>query len=219
MMMKQYWEQYFATHTQEQMPWFIGRPDHNLVSWMSTQALKPRRILDLGCGHGDNAIWLAQQGFEVTATDISDTAVSQAKERAKNLGVNIHFCINNAIDDLPIGPFDLVFDRGLFHQFNYIEDRPKVVKNISNVLASEGTWLSIIGSTECCQDRELTPPRRSVIDIALAVEPYLRIERIQASTEEMFTEKGLEYCSAWLLICKKRTVPARPWIPKSSQSL
>jgi SAM-dependent methyltransferase len=162
---------------------------------------------------------LAQQGFEVTATDISDTVISLAKERSKNLKTKINFYVNNAIEDLPPGPFDLVFDRGLFHQFNYIEDRPKVVKNISDVLASEGTWVSVIGSTECCQNRELTPPRRSVIDIASAVEPYLRIEKIQASTEEMFTEKGLEYCSAWLLICKKRTVPARPWVPKSSQSV
>lgn len=53
--------------------------------------LEPRRVLDLGCGQGRNAIWLAQQGHEVTAVDVSDVAVARAAEIAAEVGVEVEF--------------------------------------------------------------------------------------------------------------------------------
>lgn len=215
MTMQKYWTEYWQNHALEDMPWHINRPDHNLVSWFLTQAIKPKTVLDIGCGNGDNAVWLAQQGLQVSACDITDLAIDHAKKNCDHANVEIVFHVTNAIEKLPPGPYDLVFDRGLFHQFNIDHDRALVAKNISEVLTSNGTWVSVIGSTECCQHRLLTPLRRSVHDIAAAVEPYLRIEKIQASTEEMITENGLEHCSAWFMVAKKREVPPRPWVPKS----
>ena len=216
MNMQDFWEQQFQNYSKEQLPWFIGRPDYNLVGWLKAQAHKPTRILDLGCGHGDNAIWLARQGYKVSATDCSETVIQQAQERARIAGVSIEFHVNDAMENLPPGPFDLVFDRGMFHCFNIHQDRTKVVKNISEILTADGSWLSVIGSTEGCQETQVTPPRRSIADIAMAVEPYLRINSIVDSSEEMFTEVGLEHCSAWFMVARKRQVPARPWIPKQS---
>jgi len=54
-------------------------------------ALKPCRVLDLGAGQGRNAIWLAQQGHEVTAVDVSDVACAQAAEIAAEAGVAVEF--------------------------------------------------------------------------------------------------------------------------------
>jgi methyl halide transferase len=213
---KAFWENYWNTHDLKEMPWFIGRPDHNLVTWMLANGSAHMHVLDLGCGNGDNAVWLAQQGMRVTACDISKTAVDCARHRANAAGVKIEFAEIDVLNDaLPGRDFDVIFDRGLLHQFNYAEDRAKVPLAVKNALKPNGIWLSVIGSTELCQHRALTPPRRSALDIVQAVEPHLRIERLQASTEEMVTEQGLEYCSAWLMVARKRTVDARPWVPRS----
>lgn len=53
--------------------------------------LEPSRILDLGCGQGRNAIWLAARGHTVTAVDVSDVAIEQATELAADAGVSVEF--------------------------------------------------------------------------------------------------------------------------------
>lgn len=58
---------------------------------------------------------LAQRGFKVTATDISDTAVSQAQEKAQEKGLNIDFRQDDILNSNLDKTFDFVFDRGCFH--------------------------------------------------------------------------------------------------------
>jgi 2-polyprenyl-3-methyl-5-hydroxy-6-metoxy-1,4-benzoquinol methylase len=50
-------------------PWDIGQPDFNLIQVVTTTPIKPCKAIDIGCGTGDNAIWLAQQGFTVAGID------------------------------------------------------------------------------------------------------------------------------------------------------
>jgi SAM-dependent methyltransferase len=71
--------------------------------------LEPCRVLDLGSGQGRNAIWLAQQGHEVTAVDVSDVATGQASSLAKEAGVEVSFVAADlATWEPPPGSFDLV---------------------------------------------------------------------------------------------------------------
>jgi SAM-dependent methyltransferase len=60
--------------------------------------LSPRRVLDLGCGQGRNAVWLALQGHEVTALDLSDVAVSQARRLAEEAGVSPRLDVADLLD-------------------------------------------------------------------------------------------------------------------------
>ncbi len=53
------------------LPWDTGRHDSNLERIITEYCIAPCHALDIGCGHGSNAIWLAQQGFDVDATDPS----------------------------------------------------------------------------------------------------------------------------------------------------
>ncbi|MDJ0923022.1 MAG: class I SAM-dependent methyltransferase [Acidimicrobiia bacterium] len=53
------------------------------------RGLEPCRVLDLGAGQGRNAIWLAEQGHRVTAVDLSDVAIEQARELAAGAGVEV----------------------------------------------------------------------------------------------------------------------------------
>lgn len=62
-----------------------GKPNAALVR--EVEGLAPGRALDLGCGEGADAVWLAREGWQVTATDISRVALDRAAEHAADAGV------------------------------------------------------------------------------------------------------------------------------------
>lgn len=64
------------------VPWADYRPNPNLVSWLDAGACLARgRALDIGCGFGDDAEELSRRGFDVTAFDISESAIAVARQR------------------------------------------------------------------------------------------------------------------------------------------
>lgn len=66
------------------------------------------RILDIGCGQGRDALHLASKGLQVTAIDISPTAVNDLLKEARQAGLAID-AQERDMDDLPAGPFDAIF--------------------------------------------------------------------------------------------------------------
>lgn len=84
-----------------------GRPNGRLVAEVT--GLAAGSALDVGCGEGADAIWLAQQGWTVTAIDISEVALRRAREAAGRAGVSIEWVSGDALE-VPIPPrsFDLV---------------------------------------------------------------------------------------------------------------
>ncbi|NOZ69783.1 MAG: class I SAM-dependent methyltransferase, partial [Deferribacteres bacterium] len=82
-------------------------------------------------------------------------------------------------DEIPPGPFDLVFDRGCFHVFDLPEERARLTEIIRNRLKRDGYWFSIMGSTDGPR-LDKGPPRLSVLDIASAVESRFEIISIQS---------------------------------------
>lgn len=84
-----------------------GRPNGRLV--VEVADLRPGRALDVGCGEGADAIWLAQQGWTVTAIDVSAVAVRRGQEAAERLGVTVEWLCGDALSTpLADGSFDLV---------------------------------------------------------------------------------------------------------------
>jgi cyclopropane fatty-acyl-phospholipid synthase-like methyltransferase len=101
---KEHWEEHYA---ERERVW-SGRANVRLKEIAST--LEPGTALDLGCGEGGDAIWLAEHGWRVVAVDISDTALQRAAEDAAARGVSdrIEFRQQDLSEALPEGPFDLV---------------------------------------------------------------------------------------------------------------
>ncbi len=84
-----------------------GRPNGRLVAEVAS--LPPGRALDVGCGEGGDAIWLARKGWTVTAIDISDVAVIRAREAAELAGAVVEWVRGDALQTpFPAGSFDLV---------------------------------------------------------------------------------------------------------------
>lgn len=69
-----------------------------------------RRALDLACGEGRNALFLAQHGFEVTAVDIAELGLERGKKRAEQLGVSVEFVQADLERWRPEGAFDLILN-------------------------------------------------------------------------------------------------------------
>jgi SAM-dependent methyltransferase len=84
-----------------------GRPNGRLVAEVAD--LSPGRALDVGCGEGADAIWLARRGWMVTAIDISDVAVHRAREAAELVGAAVQWVCADALQTpLPARSFDLL---------------------------------------------------------------------------------------------------------------
>ncbi|MFI9212963.1 class I SAM-dependent methyltransferase [Streptomyces sp. NPDC053253] len=112
-----WWDGFYADRDKP-VPFFVAKPDENLVSYVE-QGLVPvgGKALDLGCGPGRNALHLASLGFDVTAVDLSPTAIAWAEERAREAGAeNVGFVCGDAFVSPALdGPYDLVYDSGCFH--------------------------------------------------------------------------------------------------------
>jgi len=96
-----------AMYSERDGAMWSGRPNGRLVAEVGT--LTPGRVLDVGCGEGADAIWLAQRGWTVTAIDISDVAVSRARETARRNGATVEWLCGDALQvPFPARSFDLV---------------------------------------------------------------------------------------------------------------
>jgi len=90
-------------------PWDTGVVEPMLVEIIESGAVPAGRALDVGCGEGADAIWLARCGWTVTAIDISDVAVGRAREAAEGAGVTIEWVCGDALKTVfPAATFDLV---------------------------------------------------------------------------------------------------------------
>jgi 2-polyprenyl-3-methyl-5-hydroxy-6-metoxy-1,4-benzoquinol methylase len=96
-----------ARYSERDGAMWSGRPNGRLVAEIG--ALAPGRVLDVGCGEGADAIWLAQRGWTVTAIDISEVAVSRAREAARLNGAAVDWVCGDALQvPLSARSFDVV---------------------------------------------------------------------------------------------------------------
>ncbi|KNE81673.1 MULTISPECIES: class I SAM-dependent methyltransferase [Streptomyces] len=112
-----WWDGFYADRSLP-VPFFVPKPDENLVSYLDRGLIVPGRALDLGCGPGRNALHLASAGFAVDAVDLSPTAIAWAEERAAEAGADVRFHCGDAFDLTATeltGPYDLIHDSGCFH--------------------------------------------------------------------------------------------------------
>ena len=77
--------------------------------------IKPYRVLDMGCGEGKDAVFLAKNGYSVSAFDVAESGLEKARILAKKSGVKVNFFKANILDYRPDGMFDIIFSSGVFH--------------------------------------------------------------------------------------------------------
>ncbi len=128
----------------DKIPWNIETPPDALADLVENGRVKPCRTIDLGCGAGNYAIYLAGRGFDVTGVDSSATVIGFAWEKAEKAGASCRFVVADLLGDLHEvqGKFDFGFDYELLHHF-MPEDRETYVKNVASLLNPGATYLSV----------------------------------------------------------------------------
>lgn len=105
----------------------------------SSQRLPPDRALDVGCGTGDNAIYLAQQGWQVIGVDFTAKAVDRARSKAQAAGVAVEFVRADVtrLSSFSVGSgYSLIIDNGCLHGMDD-EDRAAYVREVTGAAAPE----------------------------------------------------------------------------------
>ncbi len=187
------------------MPWDTGEPDPRLMEFIRAGGVAPGRALEVGCGTGTNALWLAGQGFSVLGVDVARLAIEQARAKAAGAGGECRFETLDFLNDaVRGGPFDFVFDRGCFHVFDDPRDQSRSAERVASLLAPGGRWLSLIGSTEG-GERDTGPPRRSARDVVGAIEPSLEVLELRSVG---FETRLPDAFVSWQCVSRPREVPA-----------
>ncbi|GAA5049843.1 SAM-dependent methyltransferase [Thermocatellispora tengchongensis] len=114
-----------------------GEPNGVLV--VEVTGMPPGRALDLGCGEGGDAIWLARQGWRVTGVDVSRVALERAAARAASLGLEVEWAQADLTAEAPpAGPYDLVSA----HYFPLLrQDGHAALRRLLDTVAPGGTLL------------------------------------------------------------------------------
>ncbi len=138
--------QWNSRYQQGDTPWDTGLPSSELQRVLAEEKVQPCLALELGCGTGTNSIWLAQQGFEVTAVDLSPLALERARSKARQAGVQVNFVAADILQPPDWGkPFAFFFDRGCYHCVRQI-DVQRFVNVLDRLTAPGAAGLVLAGN-------------------------------------------------------------------------
>ena len=169
------WDERYQTND---LPWDSGFRSRELARVLAERAMAPCRAVELGCGSGTNAVFLAEQGFDVTGIDLSPTAIDRAKERASLAGVNVRFLAADLLQfQEAVEPFDFLFDRGCFHCARKVD--VSAYRTTLKYLSRPGSWyLLLTGNANEVTETE-GPPRLTEQDIRQDLEDLFEIQEIR----------------------------------------
>jgi len=178
-------ERFWERHYQGRGRIWSGRPNPVLVDVIGS--VPPGTVLDLGCGEGGDAIWLAAQGWRVTAVDVSDTALRRAAADAITAGVaeRIDFQRHDLALTFPTGAFDLVSAQYLHSPIEF--PRIRVLQKAASAVAAGG--LLLIVDHASVNHRSWTEPGETLAPLDLSSDKW-RTERLEAREREATSPKG-----------------------------
>jgi len=168
------WEDAYKTTP----PWDVGRPQPAFVELVQAGELNTGSVLDIGCGTGENALYLAGNGFSATGVDLTSLAIAAARAKAAERKLKVDFRTGNALSlGFKDGIFNNVIDSGLFHTFPD-NDRLIYAREMARVLAPRGKYFML-----CFSEKEPTnwggPRRVTKEEIESTFSPLFTINYIR----------------------------------------
>jgi SAM-dependent methyltransferase len=182
-------------------PWDIGRPQPAFAR-LADAGLLHGRVLDAGCGSGEQTLLAAARGADAVGVDISARAIEQARGKAAARGLAARFEVGDVLSLGECGAtFDTVIDSGVFHVFDDA-DRARYVAGLASVLRPGGTCYLM-----CFSDREpgTWGPRRVREDeLRDAFRDGWSVISITADTFDLIPGFGASAAQAWLATIRRR---------------
>jgi SAM-dependent methyltransferase len=192
------WDESYTRDTPP--PWDIGRPQPTFVR-LANEGLLRGRLLDSGCGTGENALMAAAKGAEAVGVDLAASAIERARAKAAERGIAARFEVASVLELGRLGlTFDTIMDSGAFHVFDN-DDRVRYVASLGSVLEPGGSLYLM-----CFSDREPGDwgPRRVRRDEL--VDAFSDGWTIDSITPDMFDINpvmGNDVVQAWLAVLRR----------------
>ena len=159
------------------LPWDTGTPSSELVRVVQEYAIKPCRALEMGCGTGTNARYLASMGFDVTAVDLSQTAIDIARSKQSPDEPGVDFRVADLAADADLGePYDFLFDRGVYHVVRGV-NLDAFLATLSRASKPGALYLSIAGNSR--EKHDPGPPTVSDEEIRSEVGRVFKIVHLR----------------------------------------
>jgi cyclopropane fatty-acyl-phospholipid synthase-like methyltransferase len=126
------------------IPWNIPTPPGELVALIKSGRVRLCKTVDLGCGAGNYAIYLAGLGFDTTGIDNAESAVQLARENAQKKGVACRFIVADLLGDMHEveETFDFAFEWEVLHHI-FPDDRARYVNNVRHLLNPNALYFSV----------------------------------------------------------------------------
>ena len=183
-------------------PWETGQPSSELARVIAEEKILPCRAIELGCGTGLNAVWLAQQGFEVTAVDSSRLAIEKARQRAIAAEVTVRFELADVLDlRESYDPFPFFFDRGCYHAVRGLDVRA-YLRTLERVTAPGSLGLVLTGNARDPHEPGQGPPVVSAEELHAELEPVFEIVRLREFRFDTIEEVGPSFL-AWSCLVRR----------------
>ena len=153
-------------------PWDSGKPSVELLRVLDAEKLTGATVFEIGCGTGTNAIELARRGFAVVAVDVVEQAITIAREKARAAAVDVDFRVVDVLKDNLGGPYDILFDRGVYHCLRTVD--LKAFQGFLRRATRVGSWwLSLAGNAK--EETDPGPPVVSENEIRAELGPLFDI--------------------------------------------
>lgn len=176
-----------------QPPWEIGRPQQVFID-LEAEGRVGASVLDVGCGTGENALYMAERGHEVWGIDISGLAIERAKVKAHARQLPVVFLAANALEPEAVGrTFDTIIDCGCFHTLSD-EDRARYALSMA-ALSVSGSRLHIMCFSEA-EPAGWGPRRVTQGELRATFKAGWQVDPIAAVQFE--TRLGPDGARAWL---------------------
>jgi SAM-dependent methyltransferase len=181
--------------------WDTGRPSSELKKAVEEGTLRPCRAVVLGCGSGTNAVYLASQGFDVTAIDIAPSALGQGIDKAKKADVRVRWMLADVLAPPELAPFDLIFDRGCYHGVRR-QNAAGYVEAVRR-LSRPGTRVLILAGNANDPNPRGGPPRVKEEEIRGDFASSFEFEWLRETRFDTRDPKG-EGALAWSILLRRR---------------
>ena len=182
-------------------PWDIGRPQPAFVR-LAEQGLLSGRLLDAGCGTGENTLVAASDGADALGVDVATTAIELARHKASERGVDASFQVADALELDQLGQvFDTAIDSGLFHVFDDA-DRARYVTSLGRALRADGSCYLMCFSD--LQPGDWGPRRVRQDEIRAAFDHGWEVLEIAADAFDINPGLGSPTANAWRVTLRRQ---------------
>jgi SAM-dependent methyltransferase len=172
-------EDWEARYQQGDTPWEMAGACDRLAALVQAGVVRPCRALELGCGSGAVAVYLAQLGFQVTALDLAPTAIERARRLAAENGVHVDFVCADLTQWPDDGTsFDFVYDRGCYHVVRR-SNCAGYMATLARVTKPGSRLLLLAGNAAEPAPAGAGPPRVTEDEIRSEFAPWFDIEALE----------------------------------------